>query len=462
MQPGALEQSIVPVEADNGFLECESSSNRKKRSVAWDHFEKLPCENKDAGKAKCRHCDMVLSATPKSGTSHLRRHVERCPKRIVLDIRPISIESASEGAYPFSLVEKRGFRQMMSNAFPQFTPFSRSAVRKELFSIYAKEKESVKDMFTKVHGRICLSTEYWKARDTNSEYICVTANFIDDHWKMHRRILCFRSLLPVVDRIYVGDEVAYLLAQWNIGHKTFSITMDGAPYNESLVSSLERGLISNKLLPVGESTLNLIADDLNKIRDLVKYVNKSPIQRKKFFDLAEKKFQLPAGITLRLDVPTRWNSTYKLIECVLYYKNRRSTFLSSPPVGVSGVSTNFAGGNDEGDVFGDYNQFLSMSSKSQGSKSELDLYLEEPSYDLNSDLDVLEFWSKSSMRYPVLALMARDVLSVPVSSATLKSAFHLGGKTLSIEKHSALSKETSQAQSTGICGVQFLNEAKQL
>ena len=31
--------------------------------------------------AKCSHCNLVLVAGSNSGTSHLKRHVLRCPKR---------------------------------------------------------------------------------------------------------------------------------------------------------------------------------------------------------------------------------------------------------------------------------------------------------------------------------------------------------------------------------------------
>ncbi|GMH31543.1 hypothetical protein Nepgr_033387 [Nepenthes gracilis] len=696
----------APMEVQNGIIECESR-HRKKRSVAWEHFEKLPALNKEVGKAKCKHCDMVLTATPRSGTSHLRRHVERCQKRLVLDIKPISMEAGFcqleycndirrsiskvwyefekfrtenyneqkaqckhckmilsaaakngtshlkrhldkcpkrvtsagdvrrylpttatekvaegsslvqiyqlntnelhrnisrciiEGAHPFSLVEERGFRCMMSKACPYFKPFSQSIVRRELFSMYLEERDNVKEMLTKALGRVCLTTNYWKGRDTKDEYICIAAQFIDSHWKLHRRILCCRALVPPYDGISVADDVACLLSNWSIEHKIFSITLDDTSYNESMVSSLESSLYTKKVLlsegsffqvhcfaqvitVIAHSTLKLIDNVLDKARDLIKFVNRSPSQRKKFLELAERKFQLQARRRLYLDRPLRWNSTYKLLDHVLYYKNvfmhleewdhnllteeewqelsivhkflkmlydvtcmilgtkfpsanlylkgvlmihcrmleitrgshtfltdmikemqlkfdqywsrnnlilvcaaildprykvkfveycymklygssyvgehvskvvdalyclfaeykQHATLASSRLVGSSRADTNFSSGSEDGDVFGDYNQFLSVTSRSQRNKTELDIYLEEPSYDLNSDLDVLEFWSKSAKRYPELSAMACDVLSIPASTVTSKSAFNIGSKTLS---QSSMMPETVQA-----------------
>ncbi|XP_057519919.1 zinc finger BED domain-containing protein RICESLEEPER 2-like isoform X1 [Amaranthus tricolor] len=730
---------IALIDGKNGLVEYDSS--RKKRSLVWDHFEKMPCERKSEGKAKCIHCESVFSATPRSGTSHLKRHVERCAKRIAMDVQPISMDvgfsdfegsgpsiklgkriskvwqeyelfpapnmndakakckhcklvlsAASKngtshlkrhldkcskrvtftgnieqyflpdvklvegnnldnapkevngtsslkyatdgenlaegsksiengqvdqdelqryisvciikGSHPFSFVEESGFRSMMAKACPQFKPFNRAIVRRELFSMYLKNRDNIKDMLAKAPGRICLTVGNLKARDTKDDYICVTTQFIDECWKLQRRVLCFKALAPPYDGTFIADELACLSSQYNIESKTFTITVDEASYDESTVSSIKRGLLTkNTTLSDGpffqikcythilnflaQSALKLVDDIVDRIRELVKYVNKSPLQRKKFFDLAERTFELQVMKRLRLDVIYRWNSTYKLIDRTLYYKSvfklleskqelnnlslskeewqklsiihkflrvlydvtssysgshsptansflkglltihcrlteiakgpntflahavtalqakfddfwsennlilscaaildprykvkfveycymklfgpanfedrvdkvvstlyclyaeykRQSMKFSPSGLASSGVNTNFVGVDDEGDMFGDYDQFLSSTSKSQGNKSELDLYLEERSYDLNSDLDVLEFWSRNSMRYPNLSLMARDILSIPVLTVNSKEAFTFGNKTLS-SVQSTVMPETLQA-----------------
>lgn len=68
-----------------------NKSNR--RSPAWDHFKKLPGETKNQGKAKCIHHDSLFSSMPISGTSHLKRYVERCAKRLAINVQPIPMDT---------------------------------------------------------------------------------------------------------------------------------------------------------------------------------------------------------------------------------------------------------------------------------------------------------------------------------------------------------------------------------
>ncbi|PON74882.1 HAT, C-terminal dimerization domain containing protein [Trema orientale] len=63
-------------------------------------------------------------------------------------------------------------------------------------------------------------------------------------------------------------------------------------------------------------------------------------------------------------------------------------------------------------------------------KTELELYLDEPRVSSDAKLDILDFWKGNQFRYPELAAMARDVLSIPISTVASESAFSVGGRVL--------------------------------
>ena len=56
-----------------------------------------------------------------------------------------------------------------------------------------------------------------------------------------------------------------------------------------------------------------VDDSIVKVRNIVRYVRSSPARLQRFRVCAEKK-KIPCKSLLKLDVPTRWNSTYLMLE----------------------------------------------------------------------------------------------------------------------------------------------------
>jgi hypothetical protein len=56
--------------------------------------------------------------------------------------------------------------------------------------------------------------------------------------------------------------------------------------------------------------------------------------------------------------------------------------------------------------------------------------LEEPRLDSNVDLDIFEFWKVHELHYPIVAAMARDILSIHVSTVASESTFSVGGRVI--------------------------------
>ena len=149
----------------------------------------------------------MLNANSRHGTSHLKRHLDRCPKKVHNDIKQYVLFAYHSGdgftvltkydeaqtrrlvltylvqdSRPFDTVEKRGLRKMVKGFNPQFRPFSRQTATRELFKMYVKERENVKDLILNAPGRVAMITDNWKYDSTNKEYICVTAHFVDSNW----------------------------------------------------------------------------------------------------------------------------------------------------------------------------------------------------------------------------------------------------------------------------------------
>ncbi|MFS8031038.1 putative transcription factor/ chromatin remodeling BED-type(Zn) family [Helianthus anomalus] len=115
-----------------------------------------------------------------------------------------------------------------------------------------------------------------------------------------------------------------------------------------------------------------------------------------------------------------------------------STLASNSQVGGSD------GGNDTRDRLTGFDRFLHETSQNQNVKSDLDKYLEEPLFPRNVDFNILNWWRVHTPRYPVLSMMARNILGIPMSKVSLDSVFDTGDRVLD-QYRSSLSADTLQA-----------------
>uniref|UniRef100_A0A0R0I8W9 BED-type domain-containing protein n=1 Tax=Glycine max TaxID=3847 RepID=A0A0R0I8W9_SOYBN len=113
-------------------------------------------------------------------------------------------------------------------------------------------------------------------------------------------------------------------------------------------------------------------------------------------------------------------------------------------VGNHNMMEEFPGGavlSDNG--LKDFDAYI-METSSQQTKSELDQYLEKSLLPRVPDFDVLGWWKLNKIKYPTVSKMARDILSIPVSTVAPDSVFYSKSKEMD-EYRSSLRPETVEA-----------------
>ena len=133
------------------------------------------------------------------------------------------------------------------------------------------------------------------------------------------------------------EKVFGVLKDWGIYGKIFSLTLDNASSNDSMQNILKVKLnFQNDLLCDGDffhvrccaHILNLIVEEglkmaretLYKIRESVKYVRALEGRFRQFHKCVEEVHLDDIGSFLRLDVSTRWNATYMMLESAIEYR----------------------------------------------------------------------------------------------------------------------------------------------
>ncbi|XP_057958784.1 zinc finger BED domain-containing protein RICESLEEPER 3-like [Malania oleifera] len=293
---------------------------RRKTSAAWDEFYLLSIYVDGKQKAKCKKCGAEYVANASThGTANLRRHINNCPLRDNYDVKQMHMDYGTKlhakkieqdvyrekmtivvikHCYPFSWVEHEGNRDVHKYLNPDVKPIARNTAKADVLKIHKREKEKLKLTLQSAFGRVCLTSDGWSSPTTEG-YLCITVHFVDENW-------------------------------------IFSITLDNAIANDSMQDILSSQLsLQAPLVSDGEyfhvrccaHILNLIVQESLKviervvynIRESVKYITGSEGRKFKFEECI-KRVGILASISLRLDVPTRWNSTFMMIESALIYR----------------------------------------------------------------------------------------------------------------------------------------------
>lgn len=346
-----------------------------KRSWVWGHFKDAIINDKK--RAICDYCGLDLCGDSKSGTKVLINHLERCvqyPPNIDKSQRLLALQSDISGndvsisnkydsvadkkgkleiwkfnqldtraaltkmiiidEKPFRTVEHEGFRHFLSVACPYFIVPSRWTVARDCIRLYLEEKSKLKTYFSKLSSRICLTTDTWTSCQ-NLGYMCLTAHFIDHDWKLNKRIINFCPIVGHTGEI-IGKTIENCLIEWGITTKVLTVTVDNASANDVGVDYLKDRLCSwngavleGKFLQMrcAAHILSLTVreglkeadDSVYRVRNAVRFVRSSPARLLKF-NVCVKKEQIESKRHLCLDVETRWNSTYLMLDSALIYR----------------------------------------------------------------------------------------------------------------------------------------------
>ncbi|KAI8538956.1 hypothetical protein RHMOL_Rhmol09G0143500 [Rhododendron molle] len=235
--------------------------------------------------------------------------------------------------YAFNMAEHEFFEIFCSNLQPMFKLVSRNTCRADVLNVSEIEKSKLYSFLDELSCKMTLTTNIWTSDHQNFGYICLTAHFITDNWELKKKILAFKKIEYPHDGETLFRFIKDLILEWNIDKKLFSMVVDNATSNDVMVRLLKSWLKEKSLLFSNGALfhvrctahiLNLIVQDglqiivslVSKIRDSVRYLKRSPSGKQKF-NLAVSQLKLNGLKKVPMDVPTRWNSTYEMLEAAL-------------------------------------------------------------------------------------------------------------------------------------------------
>ncbi|XP_008776870.1 zinc finger BED domain-containing protein RICESLEEPER 2-like [Phoenix dactylifera] len=357
----------------------QPSRRRRKKSLVWEHFT-IEAVSGGCTRACCKLCKQTFaysSGSKIAGTSHLKRHIAlgSCPKIKNQEKKQLALTSGSKiddtssepppkrryrisgfanaafdqdvscvylakmiivHDYPLHMVEHPAFISFIQSLQPRFKMVDFNSIEAEILAIYHKEKQNLMQVFGTMPGRVSLTIGLWTTSQTLG-YVCLTGQFIDSDWRLHRRMLNFMMVSSPHSENALSEVIGVSLSDWNMKSKLFTITLDNNCSSHDIYSANLRDHLSNKntLMLKGQlfvvrcyaHILNVVAQDviasihgiIYNIRESVKFVKASLAREEKFAEIALQ-LEIPSTKTLSLDVTTQWNTTYLLLVAALEYK----------------------------------------------------------------------------------------------------------------------------------------------
>ncbi|KAI4297639.1 hypothetical protein L6164_037521 [Bauhinia variegata] len=253
------------------------TSNPKAKSIVWDHFIKLPLEQSNGEeKAKCHHCKReFLCNSIRHGTNGMLKHLKSQHKWIFADKNQslIGVIKGEDGL---------GGRKTTVSI-----TYNVEEIRKALV-VFVIEDEMP---FSVVEGR---GFRYFVNR-LEPKFLVPSRRTITRD--------CYQLFLDEKDNASSNDvAISYLkkkLKNWN------GLVCEGAFMHMRCAAHILNLIVNDGLKDLSPSIV--------AIRNAIRYVRSSPQRLQKFKQAAHAE-KISSGASLCFDVPTRWNSTYIMLE----------------------------------------------------------------------------------------------------------------------------------------------------
>ncbi|XP_039608816.1 E3 SUMO-protein ligase ZBED1-like [Polypterus senegalus] len=344
------------------------------RSPVWEHFG-FPVKvtdgqwQVDKSKVVCRHCSTTEIGYAAGNTSnmltHLKRHhpsvnvsYTRKKTSLVQTVTPITsafkqhLASNSDrakaithgigvfiatGLRPYSVVENAGFKYMIKvlehrYEIPSRPHFSQKVVP----ALYEKTRSDVVSELSRVPS-LSLTTDSWTSRATES-YLTVTVHYISPQWEMRNHVLQTRHVYEQHTSTNLAEHLKEAVNEWKLERPgtTIPVTTDNAKNIVSAVKAAGLGpqigcfahtinLASQKV-----TSINQISRLLGKVRKIVTFFHKSTTAAH-ILESKQEMLNIPKHSLIQ-DVPTRWNSSYDMLQRYLEQQAAIYSALTEKPL----------------------------------------------------------------------------------------------------------------------------------
>ena len=241
----------------------------------------------------------------------------------------LRVEMVVDDMLPIVTVEHKGFRNLISYPAPTFPIPSRRSITARLEAKYDELKAKAVPL---LGGDSCqgvaLITVMWTSIATEG-YIGVIAHYIDQSWCLRSLVLSTEAIEERHTAVNISQRMTEISTEWKIADKVEAIVQDNAVNMVLAATLVDERLDWSHVACVGHTLQLSINDGLKEAtiskmvriaRKIVGHFNHSALACSKLHDVEEQQGRKKL-LNLVQDVPTRWNSTFLMLDRLVLLSN---------------------------------------------------------------------------------------------------------------------------------------------
>ena len=229
---------------------------------------------------------------------------------------------------PYSFVEDRGFKELMEELEPHYEiPHRTTFCRSVIPTIYEEVKEQVKSKVVDLQqqkNKVALTTDMWTS-EVNEAYLRLSCHYLPQEVELVSVCLAVEHFTGWHTGINIASGMRHILSDYAIDQSTVSAVIVDNASNVDLalwvVEWRSRHCFGHTFHLAINDGLKMspgVQDMIKSAKAIVAFFHRSTKATEKLKEL-QVQLKLP-GYTVITDCPTRWNSTYYMLQWLMEQK----------------------------------------------------------------------------------------------------------------------------------------------
>ena len=203
-----------------------------------------------------------MSANSNAGTRHLLRHQKSCRKKAdhaamvqtrlalypdgsyrnweyKLDVARVELcRLIARLDLPLAIADTDAWDDYIQRAHnPRYSRVSRFTTTRDLSKLCNEKLHHLKNIVMPGVSSICLTSDIWSG-NAKKDYITVVAHYITVDWELKKSVIGFKLIEVSHNGINIVECIADVLRDFGLLNKVFSISLDNAYANTTVVLTL--------------------------------------------------------------------------------------------------------------------------------------------------------------------------------------------------------------------------------